>query len=199
MLLDTNDFDIVEAIIKLSQTFGRPVIAEGVETLEHCMVLKALGCNLCQGYGISKPMPVAEVLPWVDNWTREGVWNKIADSKISPEFLPFLLVELSHRVWLDRLVTDMNHTRTREFKPVNMKQSPFSRLDKSSEIYGPEFRDKVESVKPLYNKIHHLEVQFYERLAENEVGLAQSTLSEIKWLMEEFIHNVNAIYLETIS
>lgn len=197
MLLDTNDFDIVEAIIKLSQTFGRPVIAEGVETLEHCMVLKALGCNLCQGYGISKPMPVAEVLPWVDNWTREGVWNKIADSKISPEFLPFLLVELSHRVWLDRLVTDMNHTRTREFKPVNMKQSPFSRLDKSSEIYGPEFRDKVESVKPLYNKIHHLEVQFYERLAENEVGLAQSTLSEIKWLMEEFIHNVNAIYLET--
>ena len=91
----------------------------------------------------------------------------------------------------------MNDTRAREFKPVNMKQSPFSRLDKSSEIYGPEFRDKVESVKPLYNKIHDLEFQFYDRLGENEMGLAQSILSEIKWLMEEFISNVNAIYEET--
>ncbi len=194
MLLDTNDFDIVEAIIKLSQTFGRPVIAEGVETMEHCIVLKALGCNLCQGYGISKPMPADQVLTWVDDWIGQGRWNRISDSKISPEFLPFLLVELSHRVWLNRLQADLENPRVRDFKNVNTKQSPFFRLGKNSELYGPAFQEKMESVKPLYNKLHALEMQFYEKLLDNEIEFASAVLSEIKWLTESFIKGINDIH-----
>lgn len=194
MLLDTNDFDIVEAIIKLSQTFGRPVIAEGVETLEHCIVLKALGCNLCQGYGISKPMPVDRVLAWVDNWTSQGLWSEISSAKVNPEFLPFLLVELSHRVWLSRLSADLKNPDAHGFKDINPKQSPFARLDRNSELSGPEFHEKIESIKPLYNKIHALEQQFYEHLEDDDTDSALDVLNEIKWLMEIFIKDINGIY-----
>jgi len=39
-------------------------LAEGVETAEHCAKLLELGCERAQGYGIAKPMPAADVLPW---------------------------------------------------------------------------------------------------------------------------------------
>jgi EAL domain-containing protein (putative c-di-GMP-specific phosphodiesterase class I) len=30
-----------------------------------------LGCELAQGYGIARPMPVAEVSGWIARWDRD--------------------------------------------------------------------------------------------------------------------------------
>jgi len=196
MLLDTNDFDIVEAIIKLSMTFGRPVIAEGVETLEHCIVLKALGCNLSQGYGISRPMPGDQVLKWADNWLSQGAWIQIADSRVGPESLPFMLVELSHRVWLNRLRSDLESPEGREFMKMNLKQSPFLKLDRSVEIHGPVFRNMIDSVAPLYHQIHDLEDKFYAKLDCNELDIAGDILKEMECLNGHFIEKLNKIHDE---
>lgn len=69
MLIDPDDCAIVSGVIGLAGNFGRQVIAEGVETQQHGVQLKALGCQVGQGYGIARPMP-ADVLPdWVANWT----------------------------------------------------------------------------------------------------------------------------------
>lgn len=51
-----NDEHIIEAIISLSQKFGLKVIAEGVETEEQLLFLKNRGCDIVQGYYISKPL-----------------------------------------------------------------------------------------------------------------------------------------------
>jgi len=68
MLADPDDLGIVRGIIELARVFGRQVVAEGVETLEHGAVLRRLGCRLVQGYGIARPMP-AELLPdWCRDW-----------------------------------------------------------------------------------------------------------------------------------
>jgi EAL domain-containing protein (putative c-di-GMP-specific phosphodiesterase class I) len=37
------------------------VVAEGVETPEQAKVLHLLGCDQCQGYLFSKPMPADDV------------------------------------------------------------------------------------------------------------------------------------------
>lgn len=63
------DETIVEGIILLSKSFDRKVIAEGVEIKEHLNVLKKLGCNYAQGFYIAKPMPQAEVIPWLESWS----------------------------------------------------------------------------------------------------------------------------------
>ncbi|MBY6032811.1 EAL domain-containing protein [Marinobacter daepoensis] len=68
MLSDANDRAIVEGIIFMAQRFRHRVLAEGVETLEHAMALKKMGCDLIQGYGIARPMPAADVLSWLENW-----------------------------------------------------------------------------------------------------------------------------------
>jgi diguanylate cyclase (GGDEF)-like protein len=48
--------EIVSTIMNLAHSFGLSVVAEGVETKEQRDLLQKLGCNLCQGYLIAKPM-----------------------------------------------------------------------------------------------------------------------------------------------
>jgi EAL domain-containing protein (putative c-di-GMP-specific phosphodiesterase class I) len=75
MLTNAEDLGIVEGVIRLASAFKRDVIAEGVETLEHGAALLRLGCHLAQGYGIARPMPALQVLPWLDSWQRTSVWT----------------------------------------------------------------------------------------------------------------------------
>jgi diguanylate cyclase (GGDEF)-like protein/PAS domain S-box-containing protein len=65
MLFDMDDKAIIQGIIELAKVFNLTVIAEGVETNQHGDVLLALGCLFAQGYGIARPMPSRDFLPWL--------------------------------------------------------------------------------------------------------------------------------------
>lgn len=65
ILIDKDSLGLTKAIIGLAKSFNREVIAEGVETVEQEVLLMNLGCDVAQGYGIAKPMPVEKVLSWV--------------------------------------------------------------------------------------------------------------------------------------
>lgn len=74
MLDDPDDEVIVEAVIGLSNAFKREVIAEGVETTAHGFRLLSMGCELAQGYGISKPIPAQKIPDWLQNWKAPSQW-----------------------------------------------------------------------------------------------------------------------------
>ena len=48
--------DIVTAIVNLAQSLGLKIVAEGIETQSHFNGLKALGCQLGQGYFMCRPL-----------------------------------------------------------------------------------------------------------------------------------------------
>jgi diguanylate cyclase (GGDEF)-like protein/PAS domain S-box-containing protein len=52
--------DIVIAILRLANSFGLKVIAEGVETEEQLSCLRELGCHYLQGYLFSRPVDAME-------------------------------------------------------------------------------------------------------------------------------------------
>ena len=52
---------IVKTIITLAHQLERQVIAEGVETAEHLVILRSLGCEYGQGYFFAKPLAPEEV------------------------------------------------------------------------------------------------------------------------------------------
>ncbi|VAX09800.1 diguanylate cyclase/phosphodiesterase (GGDEF & EAL domains) with PAS/PAC sensor(s) [hydrothermal vent metagenome] len=54
------DAALVDIIISMGHKLGMKVIAEGVETQEQLTCLQQLGCDLAQGYLISKPIPAAQ-------------------------------------------------------------------------------------------------------------------------------------------
>ncbi|MDD2761794.1 MAG: EAL domain-containing protein, partial [Methylomonas sp.] len=75
MLSNADDFAVVKSIIDLSKTFGRQLIAEGVETLEHGQELVKLGCEYAQGYAIARPMPADALLEWLKKWPGKPAWT----------------------------------------------------------------------------------------------------------------------------
>ena len=57
---ERHDIRMLELIMDIADYLNVPVIAEGVETEEQMMALKAMGCELIQGYYFSKPVPPEE-------------------------------------------------------------------------------------------------------------------------------------------
>ncbi|MBS7348557.1 MAG: EAL domain-containing protein, partial [Comamonas sp.] len=55
---DQKDAAIARSIVSLAHSMGLQVIAEGVETEEQYMALKALGCQMFQGYLFGRPQPL---------------------------------------------------------------------------------------------------------------------------------------------
>jgi diguanylate cyclase (GGDEF)-like protein len=58
---DDDALAIVKTIIALAHQLDRQVIAEGVETAEHLVILRSLGCEYGQGYFFAKPLDAEEV------------------------------------------------------------------------------------------------------------------------------------------
>lgn len=65
MLVDDADRAIVAGVIGLAKVFGRSSVAEGVESHAHATALKALGCDMGQGYGFAPPMPPEAFEAWM--------------------------------------------------------------------------------------------------------------------------------------
>jgi len=68
----TDDIVIVRSTIELGHNMGLRVIAEGVETAEAWDILKGLGCDMAQGYFISRPLPAAEFRTWITKAQNGG-------------------------------------------------------------------------------------------------------------------------------
>jgi EAL domain-containing protein (putative c-di-GMP-specific phosphodiesterase class I) len=58
---ENRDYQVVNAIIALSNQLELAVIAEGIETQEQLRSLQQLGCQFGQGYLFAKPLPALEV------------------------------------------------------------------------------------------------------------------------------------------
>jgi len=60
-----DDATIVMSTIELAHSMGLKVVAEGIEKAEGWNLLRKLGCDYAQGYFISRPLPVADVVGFV--------------------------------------------------------------------------------------------------------------------------------------
>jgi diguanylate cyclase (GGDEF)-like protein len=65
MCESARDEAIVRTTIDLARHLGLHVVAEGIETADVCERLAEMGCDIGQGYLISRPAPAAELTPWL--------------------------------------------------------------------------------------------------------------------------------------
>lgn len=72
---EERDLELVRATIDLGHAMGLRVVAEGIEDGATLELLRELGCDLAQGYLISKPMPADELAfrPTAEAPSPEGV------------------------------------------------------------------------------------------------------------------------------
>lgn len=60
-----NRYKVLKSALDLGQSLGVATVAEGVETLEDWQLLRDLGCDMAQGYLLSRPMPAGELVGWM--------------------------------------------------------------------------------------------------------------------------------------
>jgi len=67
---DREQQKMVSAIVSLAERLGLETLAEGVETAAEHAMLSQLGCGHVQGFGLARPMPLAEATDWIGRHAR---------------------------------------------------------------------------------------------------------------------------------
>jgi diguanylate cyclase (GGDEF)-like protein/PAS domain S-box-containing protein len=98
MLDDPEELAIIDGVLGLAKAFRREAIAEGVETLEHGRILLQLGCELAQGYAISRPVCAADLQLWISAWQPDPDWQQVQCMQLSE--MPRLYAEVELRAWV---------------------------------------------------------------------------------------------------
>ncbi|MFT7209888.1 MAG: diguanylate cyclase (GGDEF)-like protein [Granulosicoccus sp.] len=83
---DNDDVAIVEAVLALGKHFNMKVVAEGIEDEAQLEFLKSQGCDIAQGYFISKPLNADQYTEWLQRWPY-GVQGAVTKDSISSEIL----------------------------------------------------------------------------------------------------------------
>jgi len=71
ILNDKKSRSITKTIIELAHNLDMKTIAEGVETKEQFELLKSLGCDFIQGFWLAKPMPISELVDFIESWEHK--------------------------------------------------------------------------------------------------------------------------------
>jgi len=68
MAAEPSRANIVRASVELGHSLRLELVAEGIEDQRTWELLALLGCDMAQGYLISRPLLADQVLPWLSRW-----------------------------------------------------------------------------------------------------------------------------------
>ena len=176
MLDDPDDLAILEGVIGLARAFGRRVIAEGVETIEHGEMLLQLGCELAQGYGVARPMPAHSVMPWVAGWRPDPIW--VQAIAVPHNVLPLLTACVEHRAWMNALATYFTGARDAP-PPLNPAHCHVGKwlIETAPTLCGDH--DTLASVDTLHRNLHATAAALFVQHAQ-QAGTAPPDLTALR-------------------
>ncbi len=67
---------VVDAIIQMSHRLKMKVVAEGVEQAQQVDILRKMNCDIIQGYYYSKPLPLNDLIEFMEFWEIEHQGRK---------------------------------------------------------------------------------------------------------------------------
>jgi EAL domain-containing protein (putative c-di-GMP-specific phosphodiesterase class I) len=82
---------VVRSTIELAHNLGLRTVAEGIEDAFTFERLRALGCELAQGFHMSKPLPATSLVSWWDRHTARTT-EPAATGPVPPRSLSRLSV-----------------------------------------------------------------------------------------------------------
>lgn len=158
MLEDAEDLAIAEGIIALANAFDRKVIAEGVESIDHILLLLEIGCDVMQGYTISKPLPAERVDEWLKTFTPDPRWLLASTPRPNKCDFHLLLAEANIRHWVDMVVSvggEFAQGKTpRSLPQLDVLACRFGQWYEGEGMrkYG-EF-EEFRALKPMHDSLH---------------------------------------------
>ena len=182
MLDDPSDYAIIEGVIGLANAFNREIIAEGVETTEHGLMLLMMGCEDAQGYGIAKPMPAKDVSDWLSNYQPNNEWRLFGNKHSTARENKLTLFQLITERWLNRFTANIT------LQPQNVTPWPnisdkrghcgqWIKREKQDTLFDTEVLLELEQA----HKDFHIMAQSLQLKYQNgEIESARAGLTELQ-------------------
>ncbi len=190
MLEDPENLNILEGILSLASAFRRKVIAEGVETVEHGLMLLQLGCELAQGYGIARPMPAGDVLEWTQKWKPDPRWCTAPSVHSGNRALLFACVE--HRAWLaafEAYLIGKRHTPP----PMDGSECRFGKWLEIETLAGRGNESRCKAVRNAHGKFHEIAAEILQAQTLGSKSSGFEKLSELHAMCSQFMGDLETI------
>lgn len=101
---EKRDMRLIEMVIDIADYLHNPVVAEGVETEEQYLALKAMGCDLVQGFYFSKPVPPEAFARFLIERAKQTA-QVPAEEKTADMLIPKMLTSNFERIFYIDLLT----------------------------------------------------------------------------------------------
>jgi diguanylate cyclase (GGDEF)-like protein/PAS domain S-box-containing protein len=152
LLTISQNISIIEASIGLAHAFNSKIVAEGVESEEHGKVLLQLGCEIAQGYCISKAMPAKDVISWIKSWKGFPSWE--GTKPISEEKRPILHASIEINNWINS-IEDYLKNKTSNIPQLNETQCHLGKWIQYGISEEERKKPEFEQLKKLHSKLHN--------------------------------------------
>jgi diguanylate cyclase (GGDEF)-like protein/PAS domain S-box-containing protein len=182
MLEEPENLTILEGVLGLAAAFHRQVIAEGVETAEHGLMLLQMGCDLAQGFGIAASMPARELRAWAAQWRPDPRWSEVP--VVRPENRPVLLATVEHRAWLGALEASLQGKRAVP-PPLDAGVCRVSVWLEEKKRSSRGTLGAVQAIESLHRQVHELAAEIVSSQSDgpNPEGLAR--LRQLHYLQDK--------------
>ncbi len=201
ILDDMDDLAMVEAVIGMGRVFKRSIIAEGVETSAHGILLMRLGCDQAQGYGIARPMPANKVLDWANWFKADPAWALWADKQWDLQDLPLLVVQHDQLKWVKQLImgVDAETLSLDDASHIDPRHCRFGlwydSLGKTRYGSLPEFK----AMRPIHHQVHAAAQVIVQSYTEGNFNAAKTHCEELLHLHELFLEKIYRLHQAVIT
>ena len=197
MLEDPQDLTIVDSVVRLAGAFRHPVIAEGVESLEHAAALLRLGCQLGQGYGIARPMPIEKLIEWKQQWDEHMEWRNLKYRFANDEGIDIQAAIASHRQWVEGLMRFLQEENGHCSIQLDSRHCTFGRWFHSVGYLHYGHLPVYERIRDQHELVHELGRDLCELANNGYREEALSRLPEMEVARDRFIELIGELRVFT--
>ena len=190
MLDDPEDLTLLEGMLGLASAFRRQAVAEGVESVEHGVMLLRLGCEQGQGYGIARPMPAGEMVAWVRAWRPYAEWARA--KTLAPDEWPLLHATVEHRAWIAAIAEYVGGCRK---APPAMEPTEcrFGAWLQSARLPGQNGARDLTVLDGLHRRVHALAAEVLQQKASGRQAEAMSGLENLQALRDQMLEALHRL------
>jgi diguanylate cyclase (GGDEF)-like protein/PAS domain S-box-containing protein len=195
MLHAPYDLAILDGVLGLAGAFGQLVIAEGVETQEHCTMLLQLGCELAQGYAVAHPMPAEKIPAWSAAWRPQAAWAAVP--LLSRTDLPLLFAGAKQLAWLTSLE---NHLKDQQSPPpLDYNQCHFGKWLASEGLSRYAELEAFQALLPLHKQLHALAAELVALRAGGQAPAALARMDEARALEDRLLARLHDLPKQSLN
>lgn len=201
MLSYPQEMEVVEAIINLAKVFNLNVIAEGVESIEHGIVLLRYHCNNAQGFGITKSLPADKVIPWTKQFIPDPSWELWSDALWDMQDFPLLVAKSDHIVWIEQVLINIKdpELKTDEKDITDEKQCRFGQWYYGIAKQQYSHLESYQKIEAIHHEVHKTGLKIYQLKALGDINKAKTYAEKLLLCRDQILQLLDQLQRDFIK